>query len=61
VRQRPPVYHKSDLTREFMIVKCRCGSYLSVPVAGVECPCGRRHIRKEELGEVRERVIGGEG
>lgn len=44
-----------------MIVKCRCGSYLSVPVAGVECPCGRRHIRKEELGEVRERVIGGEG
>ncbi len=51
-------YHKSDLSRELLLVKCPCRNIVHVPVAGCECSCGIRHVRTEELpGKVRERVI----
>jgi hypothetical protein len=54
------LYHKSDLTRELLLVKCPCRQIVHVPVAGCECQCGRRHVRREELpGKVRTKVIEG--
>ena len=55
------VYHKSDLSRQYLLVKCPCRQIVPVPVKGCECLCGIRHVRREELpGEVSEKVIGGE-
>lgn len=53
-------YHKSDLTREYLLAKCPCRQVLRIPVDGCLCLCGIRHVRLEELpGKVRERVIEG--
>ena len=55
-------YHKSDISREYLLAKCPCRQIVHIPVEGCECQCGRRHIRREELpGTVREKTIGGEG
>ena len=57
-----PIYHRSDLKREVLLVKCGCRQVVRVPVEGCQCRCGIRHVRREVLpGKVRERVIGGEG
>lgn len=53
-------YHRSDLSRELLLVKCPCRQIIHVPVGGCECQCGRRHVRCEEL-PVRKRRSGGEG
>lgn len=55
-------YHRSDLQRETLLVKCACRQIVHVPARGCECLCGRRHIRRAELpGKVRQKIIEGEG
>jgi hypothetical protein len=58
VRRKPPILHPSDLSREYLWVKCPCRQILRVPVEGCECSCGQSHVRQAELsGKVRERTI----
>lgn len=55
---RSTIIHLIPADRERPIIKCKCRSFLTLPLEGVLCPCGRTHLRKESLpGTVREKTI----
>lgn len=58
MKPRPPRLVQARADGKPPQVKCKCRSILTVPAAGIECPCGERFQLVEGGKEVRQVVIG---